>query len=155
MKTVFLAVTIFVLFLTNATGQGKSLTDDPLTGLPRIPATDSRNHIGNGPTQMPDGQVCKSKMQGNFYSLHDIKTDAVVQWYASHLSGFKKVQGYENGRSQAAFYNSDRTLLIIVTGESGAKGENTNAYAVAYERYQPGLSERTVTGMTQGNVDCR
>ena len=155
MKKVLLAATMFVLFLTNASGQGKSPTNDPLTGVALIPATDPGNQIGNGPTQMPDGQVCKSKMQGNFYSLYNIKVDAVVQWYASHLSGFKKVQGYENGRSQAAFYNPDRTLVIIVTGDSGAKGENTNAYSVAYERYQPGLSEKTIAGMTQGNIDCR
>lgn len=155
MKMVLLAATILVLFLTNATGQGKMLANDPPTGLPLIPATDPGNHFGNEPTKMPDAQVCKSKMQANFYSLYNIKVDAVVQWYSSHLSGFKKVQGYENGRSQAAFYNSDRTLVIIVTGDSGAKGENTNAYSVAYERYQPGLSDKTIAGMTQGNIDCR
>jgi len=105
---------------------------------------------------MPDGQVCKSKMQGNFYSLNDIKIDAVVAWYSSHLSGFKKIRGYDgNKRAQIAFYNSDATILIIVTGTPGADGENTNAYAVAYERYQPGLSEKTLSGITKGNIDCR
>ena len=63
-----------------------------------------------------------------------------------------KISGYESKRSQTVFYNSDRTIVIIVTGNPGALGENTAAYSVAYERYQPGLSEKTITGMTQGNI---
>jgi hypothetical protein len=155
MKTVFLAATMFVFCLTNATGQGKLLTSDPLTGLPLIPATDSSMHLGNKPTQMPDGQICKSKFQGNFYSLFNIKVDAAAAWYSSHLSGFKKVSGYESQRPQTAFYNSDGTIVVIVTGDRGAQGENANAYAVAYERYQPGISEKTITALTRGNIDCQ
>jgi hypothetical protein len=161
MKTVFLAATMFVLCLTNATGQGKLLASDPPTGLPLISATDPGKHIGNmsytynEPTKMPDGQVCKSKMQANFYSLYNIKVDAAVAWYSSHLSGFKKVSGYESERSQTAFYNSDGTIVIFVTGDSGAKDENTKAYSVAYERYQPGISEKTITAVTQGRIVCQ
>ena len=106
-------------------------------------------------TQMPDGQICKSKFQGNFYSLFNIKVDAAAAWYSSHLSGFKKVSGYESQRSQTAFYNSDGTIVVIVTGDRGAQGENANAYAVAYERYQPGVSEKTITALTRGNIDCQ
>ena len=109
----------------------------------------------NEPTKMPDGQVCKSKMRANFYSLDNIKVDAAVAWYSSHLSGFKKVSGYESERSQTAFYNSDRTIVIFVTGDSGAKDENTKAYSVAYERYQPGISEKTITAVTQGRIVCQ
>jgi hypothetical protein len=159
MKTLFLATTMFVLCLTNATGQGKLLTSDPLTGLPLISATDSGKHIGNmsynGPTQMPDGQICKSKFQGNFYSLFNIKVDAAAAWYSSHLSGFKKVSGFASQRSQTAFYNSDGTIVVIVTGDKGAQGENTNAYAVAYERYQPGISEKAIIALTRGNIVCQ
>ena len=158
MKTVFLAATMFVLCVTNATAQGKLLTSDPLTGLPLISATDSGQHFGliyNEPTKMPDGQICKSKFQGNFYSLFNIKVDAAAVWYSSYLSGFKKVSGYASQHSQTAFYNSDGTIVIIVTGDRGAQGENTNAYAVAYERYQPGLSEKTITALTQGNMVCQ
>jgi hypothetical protein len=161
MKAVFLAATIFVLCLTNATGQGKLLTSDPPTGLPLIPATDPGKHIANlsytynEPTKMPDGQVCKSKVRGDFFSLYNIKVDAAVAWYSSHLSGFKKVSGYESGRSQTAFYNSDGTIVIFVTGDSGAKGENTNAHSVAYERYQPGISEKTITAVTLGKIVCQ
>jgi hypothetical protein len=104
---------------------------------------------------MPDGQVCKSKMKGNFYMLSNIKMDAVTAWYASHLPGFKKAQGYESGRAQIAFYSSDGTNVIFLTGSQGAKGENTDAYAVAYEHYQPGLSEKTITSLTQGTIVCQ
>ena len=161
MKTVLLAATMFVLCLTDATGQGKLLTNDPLTGLPLIPATDSGKHIANlsytynEPSKMPDGQVCKSKMQANSYLLYNIKVDAAVAWYSPHLSGFKKVSGYESQRSQTAFYNSDGTIVVIVTGDSGAQGENTEVYSVAYERYQPGLSEKTITAVTQGKIVCQ
>jgi hypothetical protein len=155
MKTVFLAATMFVLCLTNATGQGKLLASDPLTGLSLISATDPGRHIGNKPTQMPEAQICKSKFKGNFYSLFNIKVDAAAAWYSSHLSGFKKVSGYASERSQTAFYNSDGTIVVIVTGDKGAQGENTNAYAVAYERYQPGISEKAITALTQGNIVCQ
>jgi hypothetical protein len=161
MKIVFLAATMFVLCLANATGQEKLLTSDPPTGLPLIPATDPGKHIGNmsytynEPTQMPEAQICKSKFQGNFYSLFNIKVDAAVAWYSSHLSGFKKVSGYGSKRSQTAFHNADGTIVIVVTGDSGAEGENTDAYSVAYERYQPGISEKTITAVTQGKIVCQ
>ncbi len=160
MKIALLAATMFLLCSTNALGQGKLLANDPLTGLALMPATDPGNHMPNvaytynEPTRMPDSHVCKSKMQGNFYTLYNIKVDAVVAWYSSHLTGFPKISGYESKRSQTVFYNSDRTIVIIVTGNPGAPGENTAAYSVAYERYQPGLSEKTITGMTQGNIVC-
>ncbi len=161
MKTTLLVATMLVLCITNALGQGKLLTKDPPTDLPLIPATDSGKHIANlpytynDPTKMPDGQVCKSKMQANFYLLYNIRVDATVAWYSSHLTGFKKVSGFESQRSQTAFYKSDGTIVVIVTGDSGAQPENTNAYSVAYERYQPGLSERTITSLTQGKIVCQ
>ena len=161
MKTTLLVATMLVLCLANAAGQGKVLTNDPLTGLPLIPATDSGKRIANlsytynEPTKMPDTQLCKSKMQGDFYSLYNTKVGAAVAWYSSHLSGFKKVGGYESKRSQTAFHNADGTIVIIVTGDSGAEGENTAAYSVAYERYQPGISEKTITSLTQAKIVCQ
>lgn len=161
MKTTLMIATILVLCITNALGQGKLLTKDAPTGLPLTPATDSGKHMAgisytyNEPTKMPDGQVCRSKMQANFYLLYNIKVGVVVAWYSSHLPGFKKVGGYESQRSQTAFYNSDGTIVVIVTGDSGAQGENTNAYAVAYERYQPGISEKTINSLTQGKIVCQ
>jgi hypothetical protein len=162
MKNTLAVAAMFIFCLANAAGQAKILTNDPLTGAPLIPATVVVKDAGNEPDKMPDGQVCKSKMQGNFYSLSTImnpasapKMDAVTAWYASHLSGYKKVQGYESGRTQIAFYNSDRTIVIFLTGDQGAKGEDAHAYSVAYERYQPGISEKTVTSLTQGKIICQ
>lgn len=161
MKKVLVVLAILVFSLVNAVGQAKVLTNDPLTGLPLIPATVLFKNVGNEPDKMPDGQICKSKMQGDFYSLNTvmnpasvIKMDAVTAWYASHLSGFKKVQGYESERSQVAFYKPDGTIVVFLTGQRGGQGENTGAYSVAYERYQPGISEKTITSLTQGKIVC-
>ena len=161
MKNALVVAAIFVLSMANAAGQGKTLTNDPLTGLPLIPATVQFKNVGNEPDKMPDRQVCRSKGQANSYSLTNvmntanaIKMDAAAAWYASHLSGFKKIQGYADGRSQIAFYNSDATILIFITGQLGAQGENTDAFSVAYQRYQPGLSVKTITGLTQGKFVC-
>jgi hypothetical protein len=149
-----------MLALCLTTG-GQLLTKDPGTGLPLIPATDSGNRIGdtpyvyNQPTKMPDGHICKSTMQANFYMLFTIKVDATVAWYDAHLTGFKKVSGYGGGRSQTAFSNADGTLVVIVTGDAGAQGANVDAYSVAYERYQPGLSAKTIDSLTQGKLTCQ
>jgi hypothetical protein len=161
MKNNVLVSIIVALGVTGATGQAKVLTNDPLTGLPLIPATVLLKNVGNEPDKMPDSRVCKSKMQGDFYSLSNImnpasapKMDVAAGWYASHLSGYKRVQGYESGRSQIAFYNSDGSIVVFLTGQRGAQGENTAGYSVAYERYQPGLSEKTIVGLAQGKIAC-
>ena len=161
MKSNLLATAILTFCVANAAGQAKVLTNDPLTGLPLIPATVQFKNVGNEPDKMPDVQVCRSKMQGNSYSLSNvmnpasgIKMEAAAAWYASRLSGYKKVHGYALGRSQIAFYNSDRTIVIYLTGQLGPQGENTDAFSVAYERFQPGLSEKTIVGLTEGNISC-
>ena len=64
----FVAMLIFS-FVFAARGGTKLLTTDPLTGLLLHPATDSRLHLGNEPTQLPESQVCKGKMQVDFYSV--------------------------------------------------------------------------------------
>ncbi|HSS97263.1 MAG TPA: hypothetical protein VLK33_09545 [Terriglobales bacterium] len=64
------------------------------------------------------------------------------------------MSGHDSSRSQTAFHNSDRTIVIIVTGNPGGAGQDTDASAVAYERYQPGLSEKAVTSLTQGKIIC-
>lgn len=155
MKITLLLAATLIFCSANAAGQGKTLTTDPLTKLPLISATDSGKHFGNEPTSMPDSRVCKSAMQGNFYLLYNIKVDAAAAWYASHLASFQKANGYGSRRAQIAFYNSDRSILVIVTGDPGGEGQNTDAYSVAYERYQPGLSEKTITGLTHGKMVCQ
>jgi hypothetical protein len=154
-KSTLLVATILAFCLANSAAQGKLLTSDPLTGLPLNPATDSGMHYGNEPRELPGSQICKNKKQAEFYTLYNIKVDAAVAWYSTHLPSFKKAQGYDSSRSQTAFYNSDGTIVIFVTGDSGALGENTNAYSVAYERFQPGLSEKTITSVTQGKIVCQ
>ena len=131
-----------------------TLTTDPLTGLPLDPATDT-HHFGNEPTKMHDSQVCKSKMQGEFYYGIDSKVDATVAWYAAHLAGFHKAHAYADGRSQDSFYNDAGTLIVFVTGNAGKEGENTDAYAVTYYRLEPGLSAKTIVSFTQQKIDCR
>ena len=153
MKRSFEMIAILAFALTSAPGQGKLLSNDPLSGLPLYPGTDSGTH-SNDPVKVPDTPICRSKKQAVFYKIYKMKTDDAVAWYSSHLSGFKKVSGYDSQRAQIAFRNSDGTLLVIVTGDQGAKGENAAAYSVAYERFQPGISEKTVEGLTLGKLVC-
>ena len=155
MKTTLLIATLLVLGLANSAGPGKVLATDALTGLPLIPATDSGTPAGNEPSAMPPSDVCKSKMQAVFYQLYNIKVDATVAWYSSRLTGFKMAHGYASGRSQTVFYNSEGTILVFVTGKSGVEGENPNAYSVAYEKFQPGLNEKTINSVTQGKIVCQ
>jgi len=49
------------------------------------PGTDSRLHLGNEPTRLPEARVCNSRMQADFYSVYDSKVDATLAWYDSHL----------------------------------------------------------------------
>lgn len=67
MKTTCLCAALFALTLAGAAGQANKLANDPLTGLPLSPVV-----VSNEPHKMPDAQVCKSNMQGNFYSLSNI-----------------------------------------------------------------------------------
>ncbi|MGH9502994.1 MAG: hypothetical protein ACRD20_09090 [Terriglobales bacterium] len=155
MKNTLLFAASLLCGVSIALGQGKTLSQDPLTALPLSPATDSGKHFGNEPVRMPDSQVCRSKMQGNFYELYNVKTGAAVAWYESHLSGFQKAPGYESKRSQTAFFNSDRTILVIITGDIGVQGQDVDAYSVAYERYQPGIAMKTIEGLTHGKILCK
>jgi hypothetical protein len=147
------ALLAFAITLT-ARGGPKLLTSDPLTGIPVYPATDSRLHLGNEPTVLPESTVCKSKMQADFYSIYDSKVDATIAWYGGHLPGFKKTHAFAANRSQDTFYKPDGTLAVSVTGSPGKDGENTDAYSVVYARFQPGLSERAVITLNQQKVVC-
>lgn len=158
MKPVLLLVASLLFCLSIASGQARILTNDPLTGLPLIPPSDSAKKVGNEPVKMPDGGFCKSKMQGNFYKLYDyfakdnIKLTDGIAWYTSHLSGFKKVESSNHGLT--IYYNSDGTILVIVSSASRTADGVAKTNSVAYERYQPGLSEKTITGMTQNKMVC-
>ena len=149
----FVAMLILSFVLT-ARGGTKVLTTDPLTGLPLHPATDSRLHLGNAPTQVPEAKVCKSKMQVDFYSVYDSKVNATLAWYDAHLPGFKKTHAYVANRSQDIYYKTDGTVLVSVTGSPGKEGENMNTYSVLYVRLQPGLTEKTIVALNQQRVVC-
>jgi len=140
-------VLIAICSCTLMLAQGKPPAHDPLTGLP-LYAEDS-------PIPMPGTHVCKSTMRGDFYKLSNIKLKAIADWYSTHLSGFKKSIGTEQGRTQIAFYNSDGSPLVIITGESDGQGENSGAYSISYQKYEPGLSENTIIGYTRGKMVCQ
>jgi hypothetical protein len=151
----FLNTFLVMLGLGFALSAGAAtLTTDPLTGLPLDPATDS-HHFGNEPVKMNDSQICKSTMQGDFYSNVDAKVDATVAWYSAHLAGFHKAHAYAAGRSQDAFYNDAGTILVYVTGSAGKEGENTDAYAITYYRFQPALPAKTILSFTQQKIVCQ
>ena len=149
----FVAVSI-VSFVFAATGGTKLLITDPLTGLPLHPATDSRLHLGNEPTRLPESQVCKSTMRVDFYSVYDSKVNATLAWYDAHLPAFKKTHAYSSNRSQDTYYKSDGTVLVSVTGSPGKEGENMDTYSVLYARLQPGLNEKTIVALNQQRVVC-
>jgi hypothetical protein len=151
MKTLLITLAALCMALAvSAQTKTKLLTTDSPTGLPLSPATDRGMNLGNEPTAMPGTTVCKSKTQAQFYSLFHRTTDAVVAWYTANLHGFKVANGTESDRAQVVFYKADGTVVVIVTGGPGTP----NAYSVAYERYTPGLSQKTIVGMTRGNIVC-
>ena len=136
MKTVLLLAVYLFVCASITSGQATILANDPLTGLPLMPPTDSVKKVGNEPVKMPGGTVCKSKMQGNFYKLYDyfakdnIKLTDALAWYTSHLPGFKRVEA--SNHSQTIFYKPDGTILVILTSEP-----------------------RTADGLTQKQIVCK
>ncbi len=138
-------------FLASSTfGQGKAQGADPVTHLPLFPGA-------GGPANgdpLPPGRVCRSGMKGTFYTLNNPKVTDVVSWYAAHLSGFRKAAGTESKRAQVAFYNSDGTILVIVTGALDSTPESGEAFSVAYEQYSPGISAKTAASVTTGHILC-
>ena len=128
--SIILAIVLVLCSALIAGSSTKLLTADPLTNLPLHPATDSRLHLGNEPTRLPESNVCGSKMQIDFYTVYDCKVDATLVWYGAHLPGFKKTHAYAANRFQDTFYNPEGTLAVSVTGTSGKADENTETYSV-------------------------
>jgi hypothetical protein len=71
-------------------------------------------------------------------------------WYTQNLKGFKMEKSSRSGTPQVVFYKPDGTLLVIVMGSKGAP----DAFSVAYERFTPGLSDKTIASVTTRNVVC-
>lgn len=149
MKTYLAALALLCMALVaGAQAPPKLHTTDPMTGLPLSPSTNT--DWGNNPDPLPASNVCKSKLEGEFYLLFHTTTDAAATWYSQNLKDFKMAKGTHAGRAQVVFSNSDGTLLVIITGDPNSP----NAYSVAYQRYTPGLSAKTIAGVPQGNIVC-
>jgi hypothetical protein len=153
--SMILAIALVFCCVVIAGGNTKLLTADPLTSLPLYPATDSRLHLGNEPTRLPESNVCGIKMQADFYTVYDSKVDATLGWYGAHLPGFKGTHAYAANRSQDTFYNPEGTLAVSVTGSLGKADENTETYSVLYSRFQPALTEKAIIGLNQQKVICQ
>jgi hypothetical protein len=155
MKRYSLLLTLVLLGLTlSAPAANKTLTSDPLTGLPIIPTPD-RLHLGNAPTVLPDTNICKSNAKMNFYSTNGIQVDATVAWYSAQLPGFKKTHAWVSERSQDTFYKPDGTMIVSITGEPGAQGQNTDVHGLVYAKFEPGIAEKTIIGMNTQNIVCK
>jgi hypothetical protein len=139
---------ICVALAASAQTKPKLLTADPLTGLPLSPSTDTG--YGNNPDPLPDSNVCKSKLHGEFYLLFHTTTDTAAAWYSQNLKDFKMAKGSKSGRVQVVFYKPDGSVLVIITGALN----RPDAYSVAYQLYTPGLSAKTILGVPQGDVVC-
>jgi hypothetical protein len=131
----------------------RTLTADPLTGLPIVPSPD-RIHLGNEPTVLPETKICKSDAQMNFYSPNGIQVDATVEWYAGQLHEFKKTHAWANRRSQDTFYKPDGTVIVSITGEPGADGQNTDVHGIVYGKFEPAITEKTILGMNSQKIVC-
>jgi hypothetical protein len=90
-----------------------------------------------------------------FYTARSGMVSAAVSWYAAHLSGFKHVHGMGSGRSQDTFYNAGGTLIVSITGEPGAEGQDTKVQAVIYGTIQPGVTDKVITGMNSQTTVCK
>jgi len=146
-----IAISVAALFA--AVADAAILTSDPLTGLPLDPATNSRLNLGNEPTQLPVTNICKSKVSTEFYTVYE-SFHGTVAWYTAHLKEFKHAHGYGGGRSRDTFYDSAGTIMVTITGDPGAEGQNVDTHSVAYYKMQPGLSEKTILGTLNEKVTC-
>jgi hypothetical protein len=134
-----------VLACSAATTNAAHLTNDPLTQLPLPTITDSG--FGNNPVEMPAATICKSQFRGNFYSLSGTSLDSAVSWYVGTLKGFRHIQSADHALH--AFADARRSVIVILMGKPGGA-----ANSVAYEKYQPGLSEKTLQGIAKNSLDC-
>ena len=118
-------------------------TKDQLTGLPIYPGV-------TDPDPLPKSMICKSQMQGDFYIIVGKKVDAVANWYAKHLPGFRKYHSITGGRSQDTFFNSDGTQEVTITGSRNSP----EVYSISYGRFQPGVSPATMSSFNTDKQVC-
>ena len=142
MKSLFLAVVAAGVLGFGASPPNDS-TKDQVTGLPIYPGV-------NDPDPLPGSMICKSQMQGDFYIVVGKKADAVTDWYARHLPGFKKYHSITEGRSQDTFFNADGTQEVTITGSKNSP----EVYSISYNRFQPGVSPATMASFNTGKLMC-
>lgn len=154
MKRYSLLLGFALLGLTlSAPAGNKTLTTDPLTGLPIVPSPDPY-HLGNEPSVLPETKICQSNSKMDFYSPNGIQVNATVAWYAGQLHGFKKGHTWANKRSQDTFYKPDGTVLVSITGEPAADGVDTDVHGIVYAKFEPALVEKTIVGMSSQKIVC-
>jgi hypothetical protein len=150
---VCLAMIAVVAGALSAGSAGKTLTNDPLTGLP-IPPSEDKFNLGNEPMVIDPTQMCKSTMKSDFYSPNRIKMNATGAWYEAKLPGFKKVEGWHNATS-IVFYKPDGTAAVALTAKPAPQGQDSDVYGIVYSTFAPALPVKAFAGFTTGNVDCR
>jgi hypothetical protein len=133
------------LAICAVTASAEHLTKDALTQLP-LPAF-TQGILGNQPTEMPSATICKSRYRGNLYQLSNATLDSAVAWYVGTLKGFRHIQSADH--STHMFADAQRSIIVIVMGKTGG-----NAASVAYEKYEPGLSEKALVGFVNKTLDC-
>jgi hypothetical protein len=154
MKRNFVSIGILLLVTAVvAPAANKTLTEDPLTGLPIVPSAD-RLHLGNAPVVLPETQVCKSKGLMDFYRPNGIQVNSTLAWYAARLQGFRKTHAWANSRTQDTFYKPDGTVIVSITGDPGPDGQDAEVYGIVYGKFTPGISEKTIQGMNKQQVVC-
>jgi hypothetical protein len=52
------------------------------------------------------------------------------------------------------FSNADGTIVVILIAESKTADGIARTSSVAYERYQPGISEKTIASFLQKHIVC-
>jgi hypothetical protein len=119
-------------------------TSDSVTSLPVYPGV-------TDPDPLPKASVCRKAMQGDFYTVMGQKVDIVVEWYAKHLTGFKKYHAITDHRSQDTFFNSDGIQEVTVTGSPNS----TEVFSISYGRFQPGLAEPERASFNTGKQVCK
>jgi hypothetical protein len=138
----------------SAVSAGKTLTNDPLTGLP-IPPSEDKFNLGNEPMVLDATQMCKSTMKSDFYTPNGLKMNATAAWYEPKLPGFKKVEGWHKDRTSVVFYKSDGTAAVAMTGMPAPQGQDSEVHGIVYSTFTPALPVKAFAGFTTGNVDCR
>jgi hypothetical protein len=126
---------------------------EPLTKL-AFPSAGAPITFYNDPNRMDDVPVCKSSAIMVLYTARTGTVSEAVAWYTSHLPGFKHIHGMGSGRSQDAFYNSDGTLVVSITGEPGPEGQDPKVGSVLYGAIKPGVSDKVMAGLNSQKLVC-